>query len=469
MKRIRNENINTKEYWGNVHKSGQMVEGDDWLKNSVITNHTSELASENSTIFIQDMKSKTDQWALATLVRKERVVDPRPQYQRGPVWSLSQKQLLIDSVLRGIDIPKIYLRELPAQITRKRRPNYQYEVIDGQQRLRAMWDFFRDDFGLADDSDPVDGFKIAGFQYSDLPERLKDDLDIRQLSVVIISDADDIEIEEMFLRLQNGTTLKAAERRNAISGKVRDFIKAVSQHKLFKKSVIFKDTRFAFNAVAAQMLALELVGGPTDIKDRNLEQVYRNNDFNPNGRAPKHLKKVLTYLAKEFDERTPELKKQVVVSLYLMVSDLLKNYSISRTLKRGEFKDWFLEFEKYKITELAKPDEEKRDSDIETYNFHIQQGTNRKESLAARHESLMKLFLLRFPKVEYRDPQRLFSSIQRLAIFRRDGGLCRSCRKKVDWDDFAADHIKPHIKGGKTTLENGQLLCALCNSKKLDK
>jgi hypothetical protein len=40
---------------------------------------------------------------------------------------------------------------------------------------------------------------------------------------VILSDTDEDEVREMLLRRQNGTTLKAQERRNAISGKMRDF------------------------------------------------------------------------------------------------------------------------------------------------------------------------------------------------------------------------------------------------------
>lgn len=412
------------------------------------------------------MKTKTEQWALATLVRKERAIDPKPPYQRGPVWSLPQKQLLIDSILRNIDIPKIYLRELPQGTGRRHTPTYQYEVIDGQQRLRAVWEFFNNEFSLPDDSDPAGRYEIKSSEYQDLAEKLKDELDTRQLAMVLISDAEDVEIEEMFLRLQNGTTLKAAERRNAISGKVRDFVKRISQNKFLKKSVGFRDVRFAFDAITAQMLALELADGPTDIKDKDLDRIYRMEDFDPNGRNAQNFRKVLRYLAKEFEERTPELKKQVVVSLYLVVSELLKNYNISKIFKRGKFKEWFLEFEEYKNAELGKSDDERRDPDIESYNLHLQQGTNRQESLEVRFNVLMKHFLLKFPDVEYKDPQRIFSPPQRLAVFRRDNGNCRSCKKKVNWENFAVDHVKSYSKGGKTTLVNAQLLCVPCNLKK---
>jgi hypothetical protein len=47
---------------------------------------------------------------------------------------------------------------------------------------------------------------------------------------VILSDTDEDEVREMLLRLQNGTTLKAQQRRNAMLGKMRYFIKDLAEH-----------------------------------------------------------------------------------------------------------------------------------------------------------------------------------------------------------------------------------------------
>jgi len=48
-----------------------------------------------------------------------------------------------------------------------------------------------------------------------------------------LTDTDEEEVREMFLRLQNGTSLKAQEKRNAMTGNMRDFVKQVASHKLF--------------------------------------------------------------------------------------------------------------------------------------------------------------------------------------------------------------------------------------------
>jgi hypothetical protein len=49
------------------------------------------------------------------------------------------------------------------------------------------------------------------------------------LDVVIVDEAvqtdEEDEVRDMFLRLQNGTTLKAQEKRNAMPGTMRNFVK----------------------------------------------------------------------------------------------------------------------------------------------------------------------------------------------------------------------------------------------------
>ncbi len=73
----------------------------------------------------------------------------------------------------------------------------------------------------------------------------------------------------MFLRFQNGTSLKAQEKRNAIPSKMRDFVKIISSHDLFSKGT-FKDTRLTYDLIAAQMCLLSLKGNIANIKDKEM-------------------------------------------------------------------------------------------------------------------------------------------------------------------------------------------------------
>jgi hypothetical protein len=126
-----------------------------------------------------------------------------PEYQRGSVWTLSQKQLFIDSLLIEIDIPKLYWRKI-------KKDGYEYEVVDGQQRLRVVFDFFQDKYRMPSDADDVDGHPVKSRTFSELPTDLQMKLNGQNLDVVVFdSSYTDDDIEETFLRLQNGTPLNA--------------------------------------------------------------------------------------------------------------------------------------------------------------------------------------------------------------------------------------------------------------------
>ena len=88
---------------------------------------------------------------------------------------------------------------------------------------------------------------------------------------MILSDTDEDEVREMLLCLQNGTTLKAQQRRNAMSGKMRDFIKDLAGHQFFA-SCSFTNARYTFDQLAAQMSLIELVGEPTNVRNARRNQ-----------------------------------------------------------------------------------------------------------------------------------------------------------------------------------------------------
>ncbi len=68
-----------------------------------------------------------------------------PDWQREKVWDVARKQSLIDSILRGWRLPKFYF-----VISDTNPPTY--EVVDGQQRLAAIFEFFADELELSDET-----------------------------------------------------------------------------------------------------------------------------------------------------------------------------------------------------------------------------------------------------------------------------------------------------------------------------
>jgi hypothetical protein len=376
------------------------------------------------------------------------------------VWSLAQKQLLIDTILRGYDVPKLYWRQT------QRNPD-KYEVVDGQQRIRAIWEFHEGNYGLPKKADPIEGIDVQGLHYDALPDDLRLKFDTYNVNVVIISETDEEEVREMFLRLQNGTTLKAQEKRNAMPGKMRDFVKTLASHPFFENCG-FSNARYTFDQIAAQMTLIELIGGPTNVKNADLNKMYeRETDFDSSGPKAKKIRRTLDYLRVAFPQKTPELERYSALSLYALVSHLLERYVVQD--RHPHLSDWFINFESYRRAQRELPVDQS-DREIVIYQEKTSHSTDSEDSIGWRHEYLLRRFLEAYPDVELKDDQRLFTHEQRMAIFRRDKQICQ-VRLKCDgvectWDSWEADHKLPWSKGGKTTVANGQVACLACNSAK---
>ena len=415
------------------------------------------------------MKLSKERYPVSVLKEMQDNVDVRPEYQRPLVWSLKQKRLLIDSILRGYDIPKMYWHRQPDGA------EHEFHVVDGQQRLTTIWEFCNGGFSLGKDGDDIDGMTTARLAYSGFKADLKKRFHLYSFDVVIVEEAvqnqDDDEVREMFLRLQNGTTLKAQEKRNAMTGNMRAFVKGMAQHPFFE-SCKFSNTRFTYDHIAAQMTCLELAGEPVSLRDSDLNRMYAaQSDFDPKGKVAKKVRRVLEYLTRAFPDHTRELERYNAVTLYSLVSSLIENYAHQGTEEM--LADWFIAFEAERRADMEK-DEDNRDLQLVEYQRLTSYSTDAEESLAKRLEHMERRFFLAAPNIELVDPTRIFSDAQRLAIYRRDGAKCQlriKCdgSEKLKWDHWHADHKKPHSLAGKTTVENGLVACPACNFAKSNK
>lgn len=411
------------------------------------------------------MKMHKKPYPISTLCARMKQIDPTPDYQRPPAWSRKQKQLLIDSILREYDIPKMYWRSVD------RDDGVKFEVIDGQQRLRAIWEFRDGEYPLGKDIDPIQGIPCAGQRYDDLDMEISILFDSYAVDVVVVEDAvqtdEEDEVRDMFLRLQNGTTLKAQEKRNAMPGQMRDFVKSIAAHPFFE-SCKFSNTRFTFDHVASQMIRLEMEGGPTSVRDSDLNRMYRENaQFDANGKIAKKVQRVLDYLHRAFPDKTPELERYNAITLYCLASTLVEGYVHQDT--ESQLAKWFIDFETGRRANDTLPEDD-RDTSLIEYKRLTSYSTDAAESIQGRLDYLERLFFAAFPDIEPKDPNRSFSHEQRLAIFRRGGGICQIAShcdgEKLGWGDWHADHIVPHVKGGKTVVSNGQIACPACNQAK---
>ncbi len=156
-----------------------------------------------------------------------------------------------------------------------------------------------------------------------------------------------------------------------------------------------------------------------------------------------------------------------VISLYCVVAELLKQYVVEEV--KPHLHNWFIEFEAKRREQEVKP-EDKADAEWVTYKARISYSTDAVDSIRWRMEFMLRNLLEAFPNFRLKDNQRSFTHAQRLAIFRRDGGICQLKLKcdgvKLTWDDWHCDHVIPWTKGGQTTVKNGHVACAACNLSK---
>ena len=81
-------------------------------------------------------------------LKEKQMLFVNQEYQRGAVWTPTQKKKLVDSVLRGYPIPLMYFHHIKQ--TAGSLVSERFEIIDGQQRINALSDFNKGAFKLLD-------------------------------------------------------------------------------------------------------------------------------------------------------------------------------------------------------------------------------------------------------------------------------------------------------------------------------
>jgi 5-methylcytosine-specific restriction endonuclease McrA len=410
---------------------------------------------------MSELKS-TEKFTISNLVYLlgQNNIDLNPEYQRDAVWTSSQKKLLIDSLLRDIDIPKLYFRRVS-------NGSYKFEVVDGQQRLRAIVEFMDGGYQLDDSADPVDKMPIAGCRFTQLPLDLTMKLQNYQLDVVVFSNmATDEYIEDMFTRLQNGTPLNAAEKRRALPGNMRDLVSGLADHKVFTELVGFSNKRYAHEDAVAKGLHQIIEDRITDIKPSSIAKTYKANAA-ATEKTPfvERYRKSLNFMINAFrNSPSPQFKKYEMVTLPLLLLEMLDTYDLQR--HAGKFADCYLKLAVDRAKNAEK-DESKQDSRLLAYDSATR--SDRLQDMQYRHDFVRQRILSCIPDLALKDPKRGFSDEQRNALYFISNGLCAHCGNHCDQSDFHADHIRAHSAGGQTQVSNGQLLCPACNRKKGDK
>jgi hypothetical protein len=355
---------------------------------------------------------------------------------------------------------------------------------------------------------------LPGAHFSDLPSDVRRFVDrlVYEADVVTgIGNPRDPEHQEVateiFWRLQQGETLNYMEvAHSRLSSLARNFVVKYADDirfdyesyrpvdgnpdkHLFFKVIDRRNDRMQHLALLTRLLifeeSFEENNGLADIKHTDvLDYVNRYQRADGIGNYEMehmtHAKRVLSYTSALYDvfkddpmlDETSGIKElrteYFIVSIYLLLRHLL-TYYVFDDAERDLFHDFVVDFhDRWRA---------RREEDNEILIF----SDNRQQSAAeieVRDRIIRQIFLEHAAKEGHemltKDERRAFSEAERIRIYRRDEGLCQIClaeekpeeEARVSWSEYDADHVVPHAKGGRTDLENAQVLCRYHNRQK---
>lgn len=191
----------------------------------------------------------------------------RPDFQRKEVWSPAARILLMDTILRNIPMPKVFLQAVI-------RDNDTYRVvIDGQQRIKAILAFMRDEFKL---SKPYSG-EFYDQKFSDLPITVREEFLSYKVDINEIRNAPDDVVRDIYSRVNKYTVAlnKQELRRADFPGEFLRLSEELATDPFFEDAKIFTVTnskRMGDVEFVSELLAL-LLKGPQE-KRETLDDLY---------------------------------------------------------------------------------------------------------------------------------------------------------------------------------------------------
>lgn len=207
------------------------------------------------------VRTQDVEYDLETLVKKvdNKVIKLDPEYQRRHVWNDVTSSRLIESLILNIPIPIIFISQDIDVDDENKEDIARYSVIDGQQRLTAIVNFFHGEFELK-------GMEILndlnGHKYSDLPGFLVRRLEERTIKCLRIDSSVDAQVKyDIFERLNSGSVkLEEQELRNASHrGPFNDLIKKLSINDDFRVLLQINLTKAQNNKKVKRMEDVETV------------------------------------------------------------------------------------------------------------------------------------------------------------------------------------------------------------------
>lgn len=426
-------------------------------------------------------------------LQKNKLLEVDPEYQRGPVWTRLQKQYFVDSILRGYHIPLIYLHFKGGGEVDGFQVGDRLYIIDGQQRVLALYEFSEGAFPLLDPREHPGRFpkslidspcEWAGKDMHQLDNRIRERFFNTPLSVVHIETEDENEVRDLFIRLQGGKPLTPQEQRDAWPGAFGGFVCQVAGKKDvakypgqdFFRRLLRSNVRANTpkgRQLAAQMIMLFATyredGRFCDINRQAVDSYYvKHMDFDNNSPLAKEFLAALSTATELLgDGKRPLLVGHQAIHLVLLVDTLLDPQYVPKSWQTT-FADSFDRFTERLAQARVRERAGQTEMEPEDFEYMRQYGYKARTSSDVAHTIRDRHLFFCAKMLEHMQPKlradrRVLGPLEREIVYWRDERKCRVCDEVVVWNEAEFHHIEPHSRGGPTTIENAALVHRPCH------
>ncbi|NIB42110.1 DUF262 domain-containing protein [Pseudomaricurvus alkylphenolicus] len=204
-------------------------------------------------------------------LRNDDRLEISPKFQRRAVWLEKERAALMDTVLKHLPFPEVYIQVVTDADTGRQT----HVVVDGQQRITSILKFIDNEYPLPNDDD------WSGEYFRDLSADVKESFWDYKVVVRTLRKTNDDEIRSIFSKLNtNNVALNDQELRNArYSGRFKQAAERLADNPYFQSIGLFtaRDVRRMLDIEYVSELLVRQVFGITAKKDM-LEPAYVNFD-----------------------------------------------------------------------------------------------------------------------------------------------------------------------------------------------
>lgn len=338
------------------------------------------------------IKRRVEEWPIEELIQKQTLIS-FPDFQREKkLWSTGQKALLIDSILKDYDIPKLYFNK-----TEKG----DFEVVDGQQRLWAIWDFFNDEYSCQ-----LNGVELRFSQLGEPKYKTeKNTIQKYKLQITVFDGADEDYLRELFVRLQWGLLLVTGEKLNAASGEMKRFVfdQLAKRNFIVELGLPKERTRFARETLCAQICINSFARAQPDRRFARTRYEDLLDFFehyaHPTGKdraffaqQTKRIATVVDQLWQGLGEDTKTFSnRSYLLSVYLLFEELAgKDGKVSDKVKK-EFAEFVVTLWS-QLKEEAKKGFNRTDEELYRFQTYLSSAPTERYQIEKRHNKLKEYY-----------------------------------------------------------------------------